>query len=169
MNPARLLEKTFGFRLPASMAEEFNALASKSRSKRAAEDLNNLFCIEYIQNSFPFEITAINFEKEFVNTEQERLRCHVTVKHNHQTQEIEGIGNGTLNALANAFKNTYDIELEIKDYLQHGLTQGSSAVAASYIQASDKQGRFFWGAGIDTDCTLSAIRAFLSTVNRSCK
>lgn len=164
---ANLLKKSSGFRLPRLMAAEFNDLSRKSSRKFSMEDLNDFFSKEYIENTNPFEITAINFEKEFVNTEQERLKCRATIKYQNQTHEAEGTGNGTLNALANAIKNAFGIELEVADYLQHGLTQGSHAVAASYIQAVNKQGRSFWGVGIDTDCTLSAIRAFLSAVNRS--
>lgn len=158
------LEKSFGFRLPIPVRDEFNAM---SQTNASTDDLNDLFCREYIENTSPFEITAINFEKEFVNTDQERLRCHVTIKHQENPQEVEGTGNGTLNALANAFQVHYGVELEILDYLQHGLTQGSHALAASYIQVVDHQGHIFWGVGIDTDSTLSAIRALLSAMNRS--
>lgn len=163
-NAAVQLEKSFGFRLPSLMHDEFNEM---SQANASSDDLNDLFCHEYIENTAPFEITAINFEKEFVNTEQERLRCHVTIKHAGNAQEVEGIGNGTLNALANAFQVHHGIELEIVDYLQHGLTQGSHALAASYIQVDNHQGQVYWGVGIDTDSTLSAIRALLSAINRS--
>jgi 2-isopropylmalate synthase len=164
------LEKSFGFRLPAIMHDEFNHLveidARQQGHALTTDELNDLFCREYIENSCPFEITSINFEKEFVNTDQERLRCHATIKKGGHTQEVEGIGNGTLNALANAFKVHFGIELEVTDYLQHGLTQGSHALAASYIQANTRDGKNYWGVGIDTDSTLSAIRALLSAINR---
>lgn len=171
-NPAaKLIEKTYGFRIPEHMQDEFTQLVTSKSTKvkhdLSAEELNELFCNEYIENLTPFEITAINFEKEFLNTEQERLRCRASIKRLGHNQEVQGVGNGTLNALANAFNVNFDIELEVVDYLQHGLTRGSHALAASYIQLDDKQHRHYWGVGIDSDCTLSAIRALLSALNRS--
>lgn len=170
-NSATILENSFGFRLPAHMVDEFEnhilTQTKKAHHKLNEEELNDFFCKEYIENTTPFEITAINFDKEFVNTDQERLRCKTTIKYQQKIQQAEGIGNGTLNALANAISHQYGIELGVVDYLQHGLTQGSHALAASYILADDKHGHHYWGVGIDTDCTLSAIRAFLSALNRS--
>ncbi len=165
-----LLEKVYGFRLPQIMQADFSGLLDKQSKTlgRAleSEELNEFFCQEFIANLSPYELTAINFEKEFVNTEKERLHCRATIKHHGNFQEISGTGNGTLNALANAFKQCCGIEIEVVDYLQHGLTKGTHALAASYIEIADKQGTHIWGVGIDSDCTLSAIRALLSAVNR---
>lgn len=167
----RLLKKSFGFQLPKRMQGEFTLLAETQTKKLGhpltADELNEFFCREYIENTTPFEITSINFEKEFVNTEKERLRCRASIKKLDKIQDIEGLGNGTLNALTNAIKTHYGIALEVHDYLQHGLTRGSHALAASYIQLDDKKHNHYWGVGIDSDSTLSAIRALLSALNRS--
>lgn len=166
-----ILEKNHGFRLPQTMQVNFIALLEQ-RSKSLGhtlnpDEVNDFFCQEFIENQTPYELTSINFEKEFVNTEKERLRCRATIKHNSKIQEIIGTGNGTLNALGNAFHQYYGIGLEVIDYLQHGLTKGTHALAASYIEIVDTKGQHIWGAGIDSDCTLSVIRALLSAVNRS--
>lgn len=165
------LERTFGFRLPHTMRTEFNQLIRESAKQHGhtlnSEELHDVFCREYIDNTTPYELSTINFEKEFVNTERERLCCHAVVKKNHKTQEVKGCGNGTLNALLNAFKVHFGVDLEVMDYLQHGLTQGSHAFAASYIQAHDPANKIIWGVGIDSDSTLSAVRAMLSAINRS--
>lgn len=168
---SKTLRKSFGFRLPPSMTNEFAQLIQKKAGNQnlSPEQLNTIFCQEYIENTTPFELTAINFEKEFINTEKERLRCHLTIKQHGKTQEIDGFGNGALNALANAFKTHYGIEVEVRDYRQHGLTKGSAALASSYILLKDKNENRWWGVGIDSDSTLSAIRALLSAVNRSQK
>lgn len=168
---ATLLENTFGFRLPTAMRAEFENLVENSGKQKKhtlnAEELNELFCKEYIDNTAPFELTTINFEKEFVNTEQERLNCVAMVKKDGASQEIRGTGNGTLNALMNAFDTHFDLDLHVIDYMQHGLTQGSHALAASYLQVADQKEHIFWGVGIDSDSTLSAVRALLSAINRS--
>jgi|GEM_PF-3637779 len=167
------LEKSYGFRLPHTMQENFSkVLAQQSNAighSLDSEELNDFFCQEFIENINPYELTAINFEKEFVNTEKERLRCRANIKHHGKAQEIIGTGNGTLNALANAFKQYYGIKIEIIDYLQHGLTKGTHALASSYIEIVHKNNHHIWGVGIDSDCTLSAIRALLSAINRSTK
>jgi 2-isopropylmalate synthase len=166
-----LLEKTFGFRLPAAMKEEFNSLVAKETTQSgqplSGEIANDVLCKEYISNNTPFELTTINFEKEFVNTEQERLCCTAVVKKAGETQEIKGFGNGALNALVNAFKTHFELDIEFDDYSQHSLTRGSHALAASYIHATAPHGRIIWGVGIDSDSTLSAVRALLSGINRS--
>lgn len=169
---AATLETAYGFRLPRPVWLEFECLVEERIGQvghtLVAEEVNDFFCQEYIDNATPFELTAINFEKEFVNTEQERLSCLATIKKaGSKPQEIKGLGNGALNSLVNAFQDHFSVELEVIDYLQHGLTQGSHAFAASYIQVANKNGDIFWGVGIDSDCTLSAVRALLSAINRS--
>lgn len=172
-NVSLILEQAFGFRLPAPMRQEFDQLIAVKTNQAGhtlnPEELNDIFCQEYINNLHPFELTTINFEKQFVNTPEERLCCTATVKKDGQNYEIKGCGNGTLNALLSAFKTHFGVELEVIDYLQHGLTQGSHSLAASYIQDVNSEGRIIWGVGIDSDSTLSAVRALLSTINRSLK
>jgi len=165
-SPGAILESSFGFRLPPAMHLEFEGLLAPD-NKLTPEDINEFFCREYIENTTPFELTTVNFEKEFINTDRERLCCTARVIHDEKEQEITGIGNGTIDSLLNAFKTHFQIDFEMLDYLQHGLTQGSQALAASYIQLQDKEGNIFWGVGIDSDCTLSAVRALLSALNRS--
>jgi len=168
---ARILRETFGLRLPAGIAKEFTAFIQKhfKNCRLTPTDLNTLFCTEFIENTHPFELIGIDFVKEFVNTPQERIQCQLDIKHQNTVKTIEGFGTGTLHALINAFATHYDMVFELKDYLQHSLTQVPHILAASYILLIDKNATAWWGVGIDRDCTLSAIRALLSAINRSQK
>lgn len=167
---SRLFRQSFGFRLPAALSKEFAQIATKKaeflENELNLDSLKDLFCQEYILTSQPFELTAVNFEKEFANTDNERLHCLATIKKSTEIQQIAGFGNGALNALADAFKVNFKLELNIKDYRQHSITQGWHALAASYILLIGEQGSRWWGVGIDADYTLSAIRALLSAINR---
>lgn len=167
---SRLFRRTFGFRLPAALSKEFTKTVLKTteflEDEPNLESLKDLLCQEYILTSQPLELTTINFKKEFANTDKERLCCFATIKKNNEVQQIMGFGNGALNALADAFKVNFGLELDIKDYRQHSITQGWHALVASYILLKDEQGKGWWGIGIDADYTLSAIRALLSAINR---
>ncbi len=84
-------------------------------------------------------------------------------------REASGIGNGPIAAFLNAISN-FGVEASIMDYVEHTMSVGTDAMAASYVEcqigeADDAQ--IVWGVGIDSSITTSALKAIISAINRS--
>ena len=84
-------------------------------------------------------------------------------------REASGIGNGPIAAFLNAISN-FGVEASIMDYVEHTMSVGTDAMAASYVEcqigeAGDAQ--IVWGVGIDSSITTSALKAIISAINRS--
>ena len=84
-------------------------------------------------------------------------------------REAPGIGNGPIAAFLNAISN-FGVEASIMDYVEHTMSVGTDAMAASYVEcqigeADDAQ--IVWGVGIDSSITTSALKAIISAINRS--
>lgn len=84
-------------------------------------------------------------------------------------REISGIGNGPIAAFLNAVSNL-GIEASVMDYVEHTMSVGTDAMAASYVEcqvSEDAETQIIWGVGIDSSITTSALKAIISAINRS--
>ena len=84
-------------------------------------------------------------------------------------REISGIGNGPIAAFLNAVSNL-GIEASVMDYMEHTMSVGTDAMAASYVECQvgeDAETQIIWGVGIDSSITTSALKAIISAINRS--
>ncbi|KAA8816427.1 2-isopropylmalate synthase [Bifidobacterium sp. UTCIF-37] len=83
-------------------------------------------------------------------------------------REISGVGNGPIAAFLNAIANL-GIEASVMDYVEHTMSVGTDAMAASYVECqvgSDADSEIIWGVGIDSSITTSALKAIISGINR---
>ena len=84
-------------------------------------------------------------------------------------REVSGIGNGPIAAFLNAVSNL-GIEASVMDYVEHTMSVGTDAMAASYVECQvgeDTETQIIWGVGIDSSITTSALKAIISAINRS--
>ena len=78
-------------------------------------------------------------------------------------REISGIGNGPIAAFLNAVSNL-GIEASVMDYVEHTMSVGTDAMAASYVECQvgeDAETQIIWGVGIDSSITTSALKAIM--------
>ncbi|KQQ00785.1 MULTISPECIES: 2-isopropylmalate synthase [unclassified Rathayibacter] len=74
-------------------------------------------------------------------------------------------GNGPINAFE-AVLAQHGIEVRVFDYVEHALSAGGDALAASYVECS-VNGRTLWGVGVDADISTASLKAIVSAVNRA--
>jgi 2-isopropylmalate synthase len=82
-------------------------------------------------------------------------------------QEIEGTGNGPINAFVAALKEELVPDFELVFYAEHSLSAGEYAEAIAYIQVKTPSGVSFFGAGVDTNIEMASIKAIVSSLNRA--
>ena len=76
-----------------------------------------------------------------------------------------GIGNGRLDAVANAIQTATGMDFHLEQYSEHSLDGGSTSRAASYVGLVWGDGTTTWGAGTDTDIIVAGIKALVSAIN----
>ncbi|AND16720.1 2-isopropylmalate synthase [Rathayibacter tritici] len=74
-------------------------------------------------------------------------------------------GNGPINAFE-AVLEQQGVEVRVLDYVEHALSAGGDALAASYVECT-VNGRTLWGVGVDADIATASLRAIVSAVNRA--
>jgi 2-isopropylmalate synthase len=74
-------------------------------------------------------------------------------------------GNGPIAALLEIFRQD-GVDVRVLDYTEHALSEGGNARAAAYVECAVGE-RVLWGVGIDTNTTMSSLKAVVSAVNRA--
>ncbi|PXA67509.1 2-isopropylmalate synthase [Cryobacterium arcticum] len=73
-------------------------------------------------------------------------------------------GNGPIAAFLGIMAER-GISITLYDYVEHAMSAGGDATAASYVEL-DVNGKRFWGVGIDPDISTASLKAVVSAVNR---
>ena len=84
-----------------------------------------------------------------------------------QHRTISGEGNGPIDALVGALKADLGVVLEVKDYSEHALTEGSGASAVAYVECAGPDGTTWWGVGRDSSILDASLSAVVSAANRA--
>ncbi|WP_221357216.1 2-isopropylmalate synthase [Streptomyces beigongshangae] len=78
---------------------------------------------------------------------------------------LVGTGNGPISAFFQALQGI-GVDARLLDYQEHTMSEGASAVAASYIEVAIED-KVLWGIGIDANTTRASLKAVVSAVNRA--
>ena len=95
----------------------------------------------------------------------EGMEATVTLELNDQRKVVTSVGNGRLDAVANAIQSATGMEFHLETYSEHSLDEGSTSRAASYVGLEWGDGIVTWGAGTDTDIIVAGIHALVSAIN----
>jgi 2-isopropylmalate synthase len=80
--------------------------------------------------------------------------------------ELNGIGNGPISALANAFSTKFGINFDVVHYNEHTLGKDSNSKAVGYIGLRiGNHDKIIWGVGINEDVTEAGLSALVNTLN----
>ncbi|MDE7401032.1 MAG: 2-isopropylmalate synthase [Clostridia bacterium] len=152
----------YGIDMPAKMKEHFgykvkNVSDEKHKELKPAE-VYEVFRKNYLEPRKRFEITECHF------VQNGGIVATLTVQYNKNETTVTGEGNGRLDAVSNAVKSFFNLDYVLTGYEQHALTGGSRSQAISYVGV-EKNGRTYWGAGVDDDIIKSSYYALVSAVN----
>ncbi|MGN7938334.1 2-isopropylmalate synthase [Virgibacillus sp. 6R] len=159
-----LLEQQFGLDLPKEMREEFGYtvknVSDRQNKELMPEEIHQIFLNEFVNLSKPIEFVNYHF------TKHDDYQTVVTVKISEQEQELNGEGNGRLDAISNALRMKLGVNYHNLVYKEHAQELGSESNAVSYVGITDDNGKVFWGCGIDVDIMTSSVKALFSAVNK---
>lgn len=164
---AYVMEKEFGMQLPKAMHRELgrliNDLADAKGLEITPEEVHTTFRTEYLDRDTPYKLRSFRAE----SGEDGEVRCNAAVIINGVINQIDGVGNGPIDAFVHGLVATGVTPFEILNYSEHSIGQGADSKAASYIQIKTAGGFNGYGAGIDTNIEIASIKAILSGLNRA--
>ncbi|MGN1090519.1 MAG: 2-isopropylmalate synthase [Huintestinicola sp.] len=159
-----IMEQMFGIDMPPKMRENFG-YAVKSVSDHAHKELmpseiKDIFYEKYVNIETDFKIEEAHFEQK------NGITSHVTVNCNGKIITREAVGNGRLDAVSNAVKDSLGLKYTLITYQEHALETSSQSKAAAYVAIETENG-VFWGAGIRSDIIDASVSALVSAINNS--
>ncbi len=158
------LERDYGLQLPRWLQVEFSGEVQRNAELNGGEvepaAIWELFKTTYINGSFasvhlgPFELKRTTHD-----------HIHAQLLFEDSMVEISGDGHGVMDAFVQALKAHYGLQIDIQEYSEHSLQEGSDAEAASYVQVNIN-GQRFYGVSIHEDTVTASLNALLSATNQ---
>lgn len=82
-------------------------------------------------------------------------------------REIEGRGNGPIDAFFNALKTVGVSKYKFLSYHEHAISEGSDSKAIAYIEMQKPDGKSIFGVGIESNINMASIAGVLNAINRA--
>jgi 2-isopropylmalate synthase len=162
---AYLLQADRGLDLPRGLQVEFSQVV-----QRITDSTGKEITSEAIWKSFQDEyLTPRSIEfvdhKTWPGTGGERsIEAHVRI--DGQERVIRGEGTGPIDAFVEALRKDCGVDIEIRDYREHAISQGSDARAAAYVETKIG-GKTLFGVGLDSNIVVASLRAIASAADRA--
>lgn len=163
---AWVLEQDQGLKLPKKMQAHFSKhvqeLADEVGRELFAEDIWNVFQKTYKLNT-PQHFQLIDYDETRAPDGTRIFAGKIEL--DGKEQSVSGRGNGLISSVVSTLRESFGVNLEVKDYTEHAMTAGSDANAAAYVECVGPDGKTIWGVGIDADVATASVRAVLSAAN----
>jgi 2-isopropylmalate synthase len=164
---AWVLEKDQGLKLPKKMQADFSrhvqALADELGRELGAADIWEAFKAAYHVKTYPKHFQLVRYEESRASDGTRIFAGTIAV--NGVEQSVSGRGNGLISSVMGTLREAFGVELDVADYTEHALGQGTDARAAAYLECRAPDGSTVWGCGIDEDVATASVRAVLSAAN----
>jgi 2-isopropylmalate synthase len=164
---AYVLDREHGFDLPKTMhpqvGKRIYSLADELGRELSADEIRDAFFREFVNLTSPLDVT--DYELIHHTTERGRVRCKASILLRGEPRNIEGLGNGPINAFVQALEAIGLKDFKVTDYRSHAVRGGSDASAAAYVQLQHDDGRLLWGAGVDPSIEMAGLKALVSAWN----
>lgn len=159
-----LLEHQFGYDLPKKMREDVGytvkSISDHAHAELSPDEVLKAFTDNYININTPIKLIDYHFFRS------DNIKVMLTVEMNGEIKEVIANGNGRLDAVSNAVRDSLGVSFSELTYEEHALTIGSSSQAISYVGITLDNGKLVWGAGVNDDIIAASINALFSAINR---
>ncbi|MFT8348399.1 2-isopropylmalate synthase [Clostridium saccharoperbutylacetonicum] len=167
---AFVMDHCYGFKIPKTMQKEFADVIqniSEGKGEVSPAEVMNAFEKEYLNLEEPFKLVKCTISDISDYDGDEDTKVNVSIVHNGNEKELEGIGNGPIDAFKAALAGSSLINIKIIDYTEHALSTGSEAKAAAYVYMERVDiGSKTFGVGVDSNITRASIKSMISAINR---
>jgi len=161
-----LLEAEYGLQLPRRLQIEFSQAVQKVMDAQGKEvtaaDIWRIFEQEYAVHAPPplAHVTQ-------VEVGEGRTRVTADVQLGGQRLQLQGEGNGPVDAFVDGLTAAIGVPVRVLDYHEHSIGGGAQARAAAYLEVRVGEQPALFGVGIDANIVNASLRAVLSAVSRT--
>ncbi len=163
-----LLQQHTGYELPRRLQIEFSkvvqAIGDKTSKEVSGSDVVNLFNETYLDVNQTYQVVS----SQVISSKRDRIHTHIRLQHQQNVIEVSGMGNGPVDAAANAIAETLGLAVNVVDYHEHGLGKGANAEAMCYVEITIDDVTLF-GVARDSNIMTAAVKAIFNAVNRFIK
>ncbi|MBP1325107.1 2-isopropylmalate synthase [Leucobacter exalbidus] len=169
---AYLLKTDHNLDLPRRLQIEFSAVVQNVTDSEGGEVSSDaiwtIFQDEYLPAASPesdrwgqYEL----FRTASTSAGDGVTELNVDYRAGSDDRQLTARGNGPVDAFINGL-NANGHTVTLFDYVEHAMSSGGDAVAASYVDL-EVDGQRLWGVGIDADTSRATLKAIVSAVNRA--
>ncbi len=168
---AYLLKTDHALDLPRKLQIEFSGVVQAKTDAEGgevtSEQIWEIFQDEYLPSADAdakwgrFELLSTRTASDMTGVTQ----LSATLRDGEEIAAMEATGNGPVAAFLSIMEGQ-GIAIRLFDYVEHALSAGGDAHAASYVEL-EVNGRTLWGVGIDPDISTASLKAVVSAVNRA--
>ncbi len=168
---AYLLKKDHALDLPRKLQIEFSSVVQAKTDAEGGEvtspEIWEIFQDEYLPAAADddkwgrFELASTRTQSDMSGN----VALHTELRVGEQIVSTDTSGNGPIAAFLNVLSDQ-GVEVKLYDYVEHALSGGGDALAASYVELN-VNGTRLWGVGIDADISTASLKAVVSAVNRA--
>lgn len=164
-----LLERSYGYVLPAGMRENLSYLckdvSDHEHRELKVDDVLAIFKKNYFCDTHTYKINDMSFARKGSSVEAE-----IEFIKDGKATVVKSSGNGSLDAVSNALKDFSGRTYQLKVYNEHSLQQeNSQSMAVAYIGIKDENSDMHWGVGTDTDIIHASSNALLNAFEKMIK
>ncbi|MBA57593.1 MAG: 2-isopropylmalate synthase [Gammaproteobacteria bacterium] len=163
---AFVLEHHFGVTLPRALLLEFSpvvqGLSEAGGGELKPEEMWNAFKKEYIDVNGPYRL--IEYKLGAASPEIEI--CNGLIQVSENELRINGRGSGPIAAFVDALVKTLNEPLNVVEYQEYALNEGSQARAICILCMEDESKNRYYGVGVSKNTNRAAFESIISSLNR---
>jgi len=162
-----ILLHEYNLDLPRALQVEFTnviqGITDETSEEITSYEIWREFERRYLTTTVPLELIGHRSTTDTISGKETVLVASIRV--DGVEKEIEGVGNGPIDAFVNAINAELGLDIGVADYAEHAVESGSDASAVSYVQLDDSKGHLSWGVGMHPSIVSASLRAVVSAVN----
>jgi 2-isopropylmalate synthase len=164
---AYIMKEEHGFDLPRRLQIEFSKtiqnITEDSGTEVSPTIIWDTFSSEYFPETPRVRLHSHELKSDSVSGTT-NITAQLIVDSKHIT--ITGEGNGPIDAFVHAVCDGLGVTIDVVDYAEHAMGQGSEATAVAYVETTDGDGNVRWGVGSDPNIISASFRAVLGAYER---
>ncbi len=164
---AYIMKEEHGFDLPRRLQIEFSktiqSITEDTGTEVSPTAIWDAFNTEYLPKE-PRIVLHSHELKSDSHTGTTSVTAQLIVNGEHIT--VTGDGNGPIDAFVHAVHDGLSTSIDVVDYAEHAMGQGSEATAVAYVETTDGKGNVRWGVGTDPNIITASFRAVLAAYER---
>lgn len=164
---AFIMQNYYGFTIPKFMQKDLS-LVIQNIADESVQEVNSEIILEAFKDNYLNISEPLVLESFEINSKEFSLRdinINATVKNNGNIMNINGVGNGPIDAFVHALSAVVS-DFKVASYTQHSLGNDSNAESVAYIEITDDSNKSYYGVGTDNNIILASIKAIISAMNK---